>query len=260
MIEPTLDLFFSVPDPAVAAFPHLISALDGELLAKVAHLTGSKPGLWCLPAPFDEEDVFDPWRDAEATPFARWALPPNQAELMGGGRWATEALFGTNTILMDAEENEPAVRAVAQLRAERRDNGGFYEERFQDWAGWPRLLEEISWALVPVAPDRSYGLFVASPAHRAWVDQLAEWCSRSGRNCWRVMREAGGLALAKTAAPEEFRSRAAAGQIDMFLARMERYFGLGDEELMGHIRGRFEAERHRREEVAQARERRQDPA
>ncbi|MFM1769944.1 MAG: hypothetical protein RJA22_2473 [Verrucomicrobiota bacterium] len=254
MSEPlSAGLFFSVPDPVVAGLPHLLTALDGELMAKVAHLTGSKPGLWHLPAPLDEEDVWDPLRDEESTPFARWALPGNQAELMGGGRWVTEALFGTHCILLDAGLDEPAVLAAAQLRAERHDNGGFYQEHFEDWAGWPRLLALTPWALVPVAPDRSHGLFVAAPGREEWVRELAAWCGRVGRTHWRAERGSGGLVLVETAAPAEARARAAAGQVDMFLARMDRYFRMEDGELRGCLAERLEAVRRLRAEVARAR-------
>jgi hypothetical protein len=246
-------MFFTVPDPAAASLPHLVTALDPELLGKVAHLTGSSPGLWHLPAPFDEEDVFDPWRDAAQTPFARWALPANQADLMGGGRWTTEALFGTHCILLDAGLDEPAVAGVAQLRAERHDNGGFYQEHFEDWPGLPRLLELTPWALLPVTPDRSLGLFVTAPERAEWVGELAAWCGRVGRHHFRAVRRDGGLAIEETPAPEEARARAAASQIDLFLSRMERYFRLGDEEVLARLRERLETGRRLRAEVARAR-------
>lgn len=246
-------MFFSVPDPAVVTLPHLITALDPELLGKVADLTGSPPGLWPLPAPFDEDDVFDPWRDAAQTPFARWALPANQAELLGGGRWATEALFGTSCILLDAGLDEPAVAAVAQLRAERHDNGGFYQEHFEDWAGLPRLLAVTPWALLPVRPDRSLGLFVAAPDRADWVGELAAWCGRVGRHHFRVVKRDGAPVLEEIPAPEEARARAVASQIDMFLSRLDGYFRLGGEEVVTRLRERLEAKERLRGQVARAR-------
>ena len=44
----TPSLFFSSARPAVIDLPHLITALDAELMAKVVHLTQSTPGLWHL--------------------------------------------------------------------------------------------------------------------------------------------------------------------------------------------------------------------
>jgi hypothetical protein len=246
-------MFFSVPDPAAVSLPHLITALDPELLGKVAHLTDSSPGLWHLPAPFDEDDVFDPWRDAAQTPFARWGLPANQADLMGGGRWTTEALFGTHCILLDAGLDEPAVAAVAQLRAERHDNGGFYQEHFEDWPGLPRLLELTPWALLPVTPDRSLGLFVTAPGRAEWVRELEAWCGRVGRHYYRGVKRDGVLAIEETPAPTEARARAAASQADQFLSRADRYFRLSDDEVLALVRDRLEAGRRLRAEVAKAR-------
>lgn len=246
-------LFFSVPDPAASSLPHLITALDADLLGKVAHLTGSKPGLWHLPAPFGEDDVFDPWRDATQTPFANWGLPANQAELLGGGRWTTEALFGTGCVVLDSALDEPAVVSVAQLRSERHDNGGFYHEHFEDWPGLPRLLAVTPWALLPVTPDRSLGLFVTAPDRGDWVRELAAWCGRFGRHHLRAVQRDGGLVIEETPAPEEARARAAASQIDLFLSRMDRYFRLGGEDVLPRIRERMEAGRRLRDEVARVR-------
>lgn len=252
MSAPSPSLFFSVPQPAVTGLPHIITALDGELIAKVAHLTESTPGLWHLPAPYDENDVFDPWRDAEATKFSAWSLPANQAELMAPGRWAQEALFGTHAILLDSEVDEAAVIAVAQLRAERKDNGGFYQERFQDWPGLPRLLEITSWALLPVAPDRSHGLFVAAPGREEWVEKLRAFCERTGRSHCRVALQEGQAVVIDSPAPDDARERAAAQQIDMFLARMGRYFRLDDESLLPRLQRRIAAARQLNHAVAQA--------
>lgn len=255
----TPGLFFTSPRPAVVDLPHLITALDAELIAKVAHLTGTAPGLWRLPAPYDEEGVFDPWRDEE-TPFSLWSLPVNQAELLAPGRYAAEALFGTKAILLDSSIDEPAAAALADFKGERRDNGGFYVDGVQDLPALPRLIELTRWALIPVAPDRSHGLFVAAPAEAGWVNLLREWCERAGRShCWLVA-ERSGLALADASAPEETRERAAASEIDQFIARMDRYFRLGDESLPTRVRDRLGAARRMEREVARAAGTQGDPA
>ena len=65
--------FFASAQPAVVGLPHLLMALDAELLGKVGHLTKCCLGLWQLPAPFDKEDRFDNVR--ESAPFSAWGLP-----------------------------------------------------------------------------------------------------------------------------------------------------------------------------------------
>ena len=251
-------LFFSAPRPPVVDLPHFITALDAELIGRVAHLTESKPGLWRLTAPFDENDVFDPWR--EEAPFREWELPANQAELMAPGRFAAEALFGTKAILLDSGIDEAAVFALADMRGQRRDNGGFYVEGLHDVPVLPQLLEQTRWSLMPVAPDRSHGLFVTAPAHAAWVETLREWCERRGRSHCRVTMEDGKLALVQSSAPDDARERAAASQIDLFLGQMDRYFRLADESLLPRIQQRLEAARRLRHDVEQAKGDKRGPA
>ncbi len=138
-------LFFTSPRPAVVDLPHLITAMDAELIGQVAHLTKSKPGLWGLSAPYDENDVFDPWR--ETAPFRQWELPSNQGELLALGRFAAEALFGTKAILLDSAIDEAAVLPLTDVRGQRRDNGGFYVEGLHDLPALPQLLKLTRWSL-----------------------------------------------------------------------------------------------------------------
>ena len=251
-------MFFSAPRPPVVDLPHLITALDAELIGRVAHLTKSKPGLWRLSAPYDENDVFDPWRDE--APFREWELPSNQAELFAPGRYAAEALFGTKAILLDSAIDEAAVLALADVRGQRRDNGGFYVDGLHDLPVLPQLLELTRWALMPVAPDRSHGLFVTAPNQAAWVETLREWCERRGRSHCRVTMENGKLALLEASAPDDARERAAASQIDLFLGQMDRYFRLADESLLSRIQQRLEAARQMRRDVEQAKGDKREPA
>jgi|GEM_PF-3238639 hypothetical protein len=251
-------LFFTSPRPPVVDLPHLITAMDAELIGRVAHLTKSKPGLWRLSAPYDENDVFDPWR--EEVPFREWELPANQAELLAPGRFAVEALFGTKAILLDSAIDEAAVSALADLRGKRRDNGGFYVDGLHDLPVLSQALELTRWALLPVAPDRSHGLFVTAPGHAPWVESLREWCERRGRSHCRVTMENGKLALLDASAPDEARERAAASQIDLFLGQMDRYFRLADESLLPRIQQRLEAARRMRDDVEQAKNVKRDTA
>lgn len=251
-------LFFSSPRPGVVDLPHIITALDAELIGRVAHLTRSKPGLWRVSAPYDENDVFDPWR--EEAPFREWELPANQAELLAPGRFAAEALFGTKCILLDSAIDETAVFALTDVRGQRRDNGGFYVDGLHDLPALPQLLKLTHWSLMPVAPDRGHGLFVTSPDYASWVETLREWCERRGRSHSRVTLEDGKLALVEVNAKDDVRERAAAAQIDLFLGKMDRYFRLADESLLPRIQQRLEAARRMRHEVEQAKGDKREPA
>ena len=253
---PTPALYFGSACPSVLQLPHLITALDAELMAKVVHLTQSAPGLWRLPAPYDEADVYDPWRNAE-TPFSLWNLPANQAELLAPGRFANEALFGTTAILLDSAIYEKAVRALTEVRGERKENGGYYVDGLQDLEAFPRLLEICRWTLMPVAPDRSYGLFVTSPEQASWVEALGEWCDRAGRSRCRLALKDDRLELVEEHAPAEARERAADHAIDQFLGRVERYFRLDDARLIARIEHRIAAARKLARAIAQSK--RQDP-
>jgi len=253
----TPSLFFSSARPAVSDLPHLITALDAELMAKIVHLTQSTPGLWHLPAPYDEHDVFDPWRDPH-TPFSLWSLPANQAELLAPGRFAAEALFGTSVVLFDSAIDERAALALTETRGQRKDNGGFYVDGLHDLPALPSLMKITRWALMPVAPDRSHGLFVTSPENAPWVGTLREWCDRQGRSHCRLVLDGGTPVLLDTHAPDEARERAAAQEIDQFLGRMGRYFGLADESLLPRIQRRLEAARQMEQSVARSKREQHD--
>jgi hypothetical protein len=96
--------WFESPDPAVLSLPHLITALDAELIGKVTQLTKSRPGLWNVPAPFDEHDGFDNLR--EAAPLSAWGLPLNQGEVQALGPLVAEAIFGVKLMFVDAAADE----------------------------------------------------------------------------------------------------------------------------------------------------------
>jgi hypothetical protein len=249
----TPSLFFSSPRPAVVDLPHVITAMDGELMARVVHYTGSQPGLWHLAAPFDPNDVYDPCRDAE-TPFSLWNLPANQAELLAPGRFAAEALFGTSAILVDSAVDEKAVAALTEIRGRRLETGGFRVDGMQDLPALPQLMDVAGWALIPVAPDRRFGLFVTSPAHAPWVDSVRQWCSRQGRTQFHVRMEGGLLKLIETSGAPESRDRAIAAEIDQFLGRMDRYFRLAEEPLLPKIQQRIEGVRQMQKAIEKSKQ------
>ena len=121
---------FCTPRPAVASLPHLITALDAELIGKVVHLTKGKPGLWPLSAPFDENDVYD--RARESAPFRAWALPANQAEVLSFGLLTQESVFGMKLLMLDASMDEATLRRLATPTGERMETGAYVMGGFQD--------------------------------------------------------------------------------------------------------------------------------
>jgi hypothetical protein len=240
--------YFASPHPSALGLPHLITALDAELIGKVAHLTKCKPGIWPVPAPFDEQDVFD--RARESAPFEAWTLPANQAELLGFGSIIREAIFGTKLMFLDAEFPQEELARLAVLRGERLATGAYVTWGFQELAALPELVERCGWALIPVGPERSQGLFVVSPSKADWLPKLQEWCEREGRNFSQLRLEAGKLKLHHQPASDKYRDNAIAHHIDAFLGGMEVFFGGVDESILPAIERRLHARRKLRQDLA----------
>jgi hypothetical protein len=240
--------YFASPHPSVLKLPHLITALDAELIGKVAHLTKSKPGIWPVPAPFDEDDVFD--RARESAPFDAWSLPANQAELLGFGAVIREAIFGTKLMLLDSAFGQEELARLAVLRGERMATGAYVTWGFQELAELPQLVEQCGWALIPVGPERSQGLFVVSPSNSDWLALLQEWCEREGRNFSQLRVKDGKLRLHHQPASDKYRENAIAHHIDSFLGGMEVFFGGVDESILPAIERRLQARRKLRQDLA----------
>ena len=245
-------VFFSSAQLAVVDLPHLITALDAELIGKVAHLTKAKIGLWNVPAPFDEQDVFE--RAREAAPLSAWTLPANQAEILSFGAQVQEAIFGTKLMMVDANFDEPTLHRLAITSGKRLETGAYVTQGYQDLPQLAELIELCAWALIPVGPERSKGLFLTNQAKADWVAKLDEWCEREGRNQGRVRLENGALVYAERPAPEKYRNNAVAHCIDGFLGDMEMYFGGADESILNTVGERIRARRQLQESIARSKQ------
>ena len=162
--------FFSSPHPAALDLPHLITAFDAELLGKIVHLTKSKPGLWGVSAPFDENDVFD--RARESAPFGAWAFPANQAELLSFGPLVQEAVFGIKLMILDAGFDEAMLARLATTTGQRLETGAYIIHGYQDLPTLGELIERCGWALIPIGAERSKTLFIVSKSRNEWVTAL----------------------------------------------------------------------------------------
>lgn len=241
--------FFSSPHPAVLGLPHLITAFDAELLGKIVHLTQSKPGLWGFAAPFDENDVFD--RARESAPFAAWAFPANQAEILSFGPLLQEAVFGITLMMLDAGFDEATLARLATTTGQRLETGAYIIHGYQDLPTLGELIERCGWALIPIGPERSKALFVASKSQGEWVASLKGWCERDGRNCGELRDVGGKLFIADAPAPEKYRENAMAHRVDHLLGELETYFG-GSDGAGALVGRRIQARRKLREDIARS--------
>ena len=251
--EPRLsvaDLFFKAERAAVE-LPHLITLLDGELIGKLSQLTKSRPGLWPLPAPFDENDNYN---EARATAkFADWGLPLNQAEVQGIGRVAKDALFGANLLIMNSAIDEAPIAPLAQTHGQRLENGAWFTPGYQDIPDLTRVVELAGWVLIPVGPGRSRAFFAAAPAQTEWVTKLQDWCERQGRDLWKLVPKEGRVELQHCPAPEKYRNNAIRQRIDAFIGEMELWFGSTNGDLAPRVQQRIDDLRKLREAIARAR-------
>lgn len=242
--------WFESPDPAVLALPHLVTALDAELIGKVTQFTKSKPGIWDVPAPFDEHDGFDNLR--ETAPLSAWALPLNQGEVQAFGPLVTEAVFGVKLMFVDAAADERLLSEHAVCAGRRLPTGAYVTQGYQDLATLTHVLERIGWSLIPLAPDGSRALFATSAARANWVAQLREWCEREGRNFFTARREGQEWLFVEHLAPAKYRENAIAHRIDGFLGDFAIYFGAADESLLAIIEERIRERRKLQKEVTRA--------
>jgi len=244
--------FFSSAQPPAVGLPHFIAALDAELIGKVAHLTKSKPGLWPVAAPFDDNDVFD--RARESAPFNAWALSANQAEVLSFGPVVQEAIFGVKLMMLDASFDEATLVRLAVTTGQRLETGAYITRGFQDLPELPQLIEQCGWVLVPVGPERSRGLFVASKTNAGWIGKMQEWCEREGRNFGQVLLENDKFVFRDQPAPEEYRANAIAHRIDIFLGNLEVLFGEPDESILPEIERRLQFRRKLQSEIARSKQ------
>ena len=242
--------FFSSPHPAALDLPHVITAIDADLVGKVVHLTKSKPGLWGLAAPFDENDVFD--RARESAPFAAWALPANQAELLSFGPLVQEVVFGIKLMMLDTGFDEAMLARLATTTGQRLETGAYIIHGYQDLPTLGELIERCGWALIPIGAERSKTLFIVSKSRNEWVTALKQWCDRDGRNCGGLRDIGGKLFIADAPAPEKNRENAIAHRIDRLLGELETYFGGTDDNVGALLEQRIQARRKLREDIARS--------
>lgn len=242
--------FFESPQPPALGLPHLITALDAELMGQVAHLTRSRPGLWHVPAPFDEENRFDNMRTS--APLEAWSSPLNQAEVQGLRFYVSEAIFSAHLMFVDSAADEKILTTLAVTTGRRLETGAYVSQSYADISTLPALIEQIGWALIPLGPERSKAIFLTCPARAELVGKLRDWCASHGRNHGVLRREGGTLIVTDEPAPEKFRANAMAHRIETFLGSMEGYFGAADPTWLLAIEQRLAARRdlHRRIELS----------
>ena len=257
-MNPSAATLFPTAHPPLARLPHLITALDAELLGNIAHLTKANLALWPVPAPFDENWQFDNTR--ESAPLSEWSLPHNQAEVLGL-RWnAAEPIFGGKVLIVDASSDERLLMELATPMGRREATGAYVTPGYEELETLPRLVEQSGWALIPIGAERSKAFFVTNAAQVGLVQKLCEWCERQGRNHAVLQNSANGMVLVESAAPAAERDRAMVHHVDAFLSRLEVFFGDCEAALPDLIRRRALERRELRERIERARRAPSSPA
>lgn len=250
--------YFESPQPSALELPHLITALDAELIAQVGHLTKARPGLWHVPAPFDDQDRFDNLRTV--APLEEWSSPLNQAEAQGLRFYVAEAIFSAHLMFVDSAADEKILTTLAVTTGRRLETGAYVSQSYADIPTLPALIEQIGWALIPLGPERSKAIFLTCPARAERVGKLRDWCASHGRNHGVLRREGGALIVTDEPAPEKFRANAMAQRIETFLGTMEGYFGAADPAWLLAIEQRLEARRDLRRRIEQSKQATLPPA
>ena len=248
---PPAGFYFTTPGMAVPELPHLLTALDGELLGKVADLTKCRLGLWPLPAPYDEDDRFDTTR--ATAPLSNWRLELNQGEILAFSPFIQETVFGVKCLFLDAATEEAPLTRLMATPGHKLPTGAWVTLGYQETPGLAELLESCGWVLIPVGPERGKALFVTRPDAANQVANLAGWCERNGRSRGLFTRTPRGVELREQPASDENRARAVARQLDVFLGRYETYFGAPDETLAAAVAERIRARRELQEQISRAR-------
>lgn len=250
-MNPSAATLFPTANPPLARLPHLITALDAELLGKISQLTNANLALWPVPALFDGNLQFDNTR--ESAPLSEWAAPLNQAEVLGL-RWnAAEAIFGGKVMIVDAASDERLLTELATPVGRREETGAYITPGYEELETLPRLVEQSGWVLIPAGAERSKAFFVTNAAQAGLVQKLREWCDRQGRNHAVLQNSENGMVLVESAAPAAGRDRAMVHHVDAFLSRMDVFFGDCESALPDLIRSRALERREFRERVERAR-------
>ena len=257
-MNPSAATLFPTAHPPLARLPHLITALDAELLGNIAHLTNANLALWPVPAPFDENWQFDNTR--ESAPLSEWSLPHNQAEVLGL-RWnAAEPIFGGKVLIVDASSDERLLMELATPVGRREATGAYVTPGYEELETLPQFVEQSGWVLIPVGAERSKAFFVTNAAHAGLVQKLCDWCDRQGRNHSVLRQSDDGMVLVESQAPAAERERAMIHDVDAFLSRMEVSFGDCESALPELIPRRAQERREMHERIERARRSSPSPA
>jgi rRNA maturation protein Nop10 len=221
--QSALSALFSTPQPSAAQVPHLITHFDSELLHAVVRVNGAKLGAWPVPAPFGEDDRYEPYR--ENAPLSAWALALNQQHLLDLSPSVNSMIFGGDTLIVDATADEKTLAACDEQRG---------EEGYENLPDFPALLAKIGWALIPVDPEHDHALFLASPAKIEYVHLLMHWCHSRGRRYLTLAPLDDGLLLRASPAPPEAQARAAMEHAYQYVAKLAQ-FGIDPETAVVHL-------------------------
>ena len=216
-----MEPIFASPQPPVAKLPHLITALDARLMSGLVSIHGARLGVWKLPAPFDENDNFLPFR--ENVPLSAWALAYNQGELLACRNIVSDA----SIMIVDSATNEKLLEPAAQAIAE---SGGGY----QDLPELPAIVNALGWAMIPVGQNQDQALFVTSHARADLLELLGNWCHRNGRAYATVDTSVEGGKLNLHPAPEDERRQMLFNEGAEFISRMALY-GISADELQAQL-------------------------
>jgi uncharacterized protein YoaH (UPF0181 family) len=219
---PQKPLFVS-PKPSAALVPHFITYLDADLLQAVVRVNGAKLGVWNVPAPYGEDDRYEPYR--ENAPLAAWAMALNQQELLNLGVNISGLVLGNETMIVDSSADEG-------ILAECEKTCG--EQGYEDLEDFQKLLAKIKWALIPIDPEHDRALFVASEEKRDYVELLRNWCQQRGRAVTMIALEEDKYTLKHYLAPEEARQQAAIEHGYQYLAKMG-HFGISPAEALNAV-------------------------
>jgi hypothetical protein len=161
---------------------------DVDLLGELARLRAGPLMVWPLPPSVDEEGVREDYRaDDEALPHALWALPANQELLLG---LKLGYFFSNDGIIAPLVDDLAPLRELERRRVTK--TGAMTRvEPFDRTPGWPEVVEHLGWAYLPNGPDTLWGDLHVAQRNLPLLQQLREWCRRTGRTWARYERRGG---------------------------------------------------------------------
>jgi len=217
--ELPISALFSSDDPSAAKTPHLITALDSDLLGALLHINGAKAGVWHAAAPYDDKDNYQPFR--ENVPHSTWALAYNQGELLELTGYSGSQVCGSDTIIVDSTCDEKLLTEAEKTLG---------EGTYADLPDFPKLLQKIGWALVAIGEEKNFALVMTSDAKRSYLDMLQHWCHDKGRTFYTLAKGV----VRPWPAPADERRKLAFEQGGQFLAKMSQ-FGVDAAEAHAHL-------------------------